>query len=328
MKAILLKAFGDTDVMELGYHEKPVPGPEELLVKVYATSINRADILQRRGKYSPPPGASEVLGLEVAGEVESCGKDVTLFKPGDRVFGLVPGGGYAEHCVLDQYMAFPVPKNFTYHQASAIAEAFIAASETLFEIGRLCAGESVMIHAGSSGVGTAGIQMAHAAGAKVFITSGSDEKIIKAIALGANAGINYKVQDFVKEVLDDTQGLGVDLVQDFIGADYFHKNLEILRRGGRLVQVGVMHGSKVELNLKTLMTQCHQIHGFVLRTRSLNEKRAIAERFAKRWMTSLETGGIQPVIDSVFPMSMVKEAHRYVESNQHFGKVVLGWDTV
>lgn len=326
MKAIVLQGVGGPDVLTLGEREKPVPRPEELLVKVYATAVNRADLLQRAGKYPPPLGASDILGLEIAGEVVACGSDVQNFNTGDLIFGLVSGGGYAEYCVIDQGLAIKMPNHWKVIDAAGIIETFVTANETIIELGGLQKDKSIMIHAGGSGVGTAGIQMAHYLGATIWTTTSSEDKIHKILALGANEAINYKIDDFEKVVLEKTQGQGVDIVEDFIGAGYFEKNLAILKSGGCLVQVGLMRGTRVDLDLRYLMDKHLQIKGFILRKRTLVEKRAIVACFAQRWMPVLEKGLIKPIIDSVFPMSMVKDAHRYVEDNSNFGKVILSWE--
>ncbi len=326
MKAIALTQFGDPEVLHITEREKPTPKSEELLIEVRVSAMNRADLLQRRGKYPPPDGASDILGIEIAGEVVACGENVTDFKPGDRVFGLVSGGGYAEYCVIDQGLALKIPSTWTYVEAAAIIEAFVTANETIFELGKLSAGQRIMIHAGGSGVGTAGIQMANLIGAEIWTTAGSEKKLQKAMELGAKEGINYKIHDFEAIVLDQTHGKGVDVVEDFIGAGYFEKNLAILKPGGTLVQVGVMRGARAELDLRMLLDRYLQIKGFILRKRSLVEKRAMVKRFAERWMPALEKGQLKPIIDSIFPINMVQDAHRYMEANSNFGKVVLNWE--
>lgn len=326
MKAVTLTQFGDSDVLSITEQDKPIPNSEEVLIKVHAAAMNRADLLQRQGRYPAPEGCSDILGLEVAGEVVACGDSVTHFKPGDRVFGLVGGGGYAEYCVIDYGLALKIPGEWGYAEAAAIIEAFVTANETIFELGNLSAGQRIMIHAGGSGVGTAGIQMAKLIGAKVWTTAGSEKKIQKAIELGAQEGINYKIKDFQQIILEQTQGNGVDVVEDFIGAGYFEKNLSILKPGGILVQVGLMRGTRSEVDLRMLLDKYLQIKGFILRKRTLSEKRAMVKRFADRWMSALEKEQIKPIIDSIFPMNMVQDAHRYMESNSNFGKVVLTWN--
>lgn len=328
MKAVTFTQFGEPDVLKISERDKPTPQSEDLLIKVHAAALNRADLLQRRGKYPAPEGASDILGLEVAGEVIECGEKVTDFKPGDRVFGLVGGGGYAEYCVMDHGLALKIPPTWTSTEAAAIIEAFVTANETIFELGNLSEGQRVMIHAGGSGVGTAGIQMARLIGAEIWTTAGSEKKLQKAMELGAKEAINYKIQDFEKLVLEQTHGEGVDVVEDFIGAGYFEKNLAILKPGGTLVQVGLMRGTRAELDLRMLLDKHLQIKGFILRKRSLMEKRAMIKRFSERWMSALEGGQLKPIIDSVFPMNMVQDAHRYMEANSNFGKVVLNWENM
>jgi putative PIG3 family NAD(P)H quinone oxidoreductase len=233
MKAITFDTPGEPEVLRLTDMPDPTPGPEDLLVRVRASALNRADTLQRRGQYPPPAGDSEILGLELAGEVEALGSAVQGFAPGDRVFGLVGGGGYAEKALLPARMAMPIPASWSFVEAAAVPEVFFTANETLFTLGRLERGETVLIHAGASGVGTAGIQMARQAGARVLVTAGSDDKIARTVALGADAGINYKTEDFVARVQALTAKAGVDLIQDFIGAAYWTRNLQCLKVAGR-----------------------------------------------------------------------------------------------
>lgn len=325
MRAIIQTHSGDPSVLQLSEVATPVPGPEQLLVKVHAAAINRLDILQRRGKYPIPAGESEILGLEIAGELVSCGNQVTHFTLGQRVFGLVGSGGYAEYCLLDQGLAFVMPDNWSYSYAAAIPEVFLTANETICELGELKSGETILIHAGGSGVGTAAIQLAYHIGATVYITTGSQQKIEKALLLGAAAGINYKIQDFEQEIKSLTKHQGVDVIEDFIGADYFQKNLNLLKPGGRLIQVALMSGQQVTLDLRQILANRLQIKGSVMRTQDIAAKRAIVARFTQRWLALLQQGKIKPVIDAVFPITMVVEAHRYVEANRNFGKVVLEW---
>src|SRR5215470_68347 len=244
MQAITFETPGEPEVLRLTEVPDPVPGPEQLLVRVRATALNRADTLQRRGQYPPPPGESDILGLELAGEVEAVGTMTQGFRVGDRVFGLVGGGSYAEKAVIDYRMAMPIPAHWSFVEAAAVPEVFLTANETLFTLGQLAPGETVLIHAGASGVGTAGIQMAHHIGARVFATAGSSDKIARITALGAEAGINYKTEDFATRVRELTNRAGVELVQDFIGAAYWQRNLQCLKVDGRLVLVGLMGGTK------------------------------------------------------------------------------------
>ncbi|MGK5095241.1 NAD(P)H-quinone oxidoreductase [Deltaproteobacteria bacterium TL4] len=323
MKAVTLLAFGEAENLRLTDIERPTLGPRDLLVKVKAAGVNRADILQRRGHYAPPPGDSEILGLEIAGDVEALGLEVEGFQKGDRVFGLITGGGYAEYASIDARMAIPMPEGWSYPYAAAIPEVFYTANETLFTLGQLTAGEVVLIHAGGSGVGTAGTQMAHYEGAKVFVTAGSPQKIERSRKLGSFAGIDYKTQDFVEEIKKWTDGDGVHLVLDFIGAAYLHRNIKILKHQGRLVLVGLMGGIKAEINLALVISKRIKIFGSIMRSLPLAEKIAIKERFVTRWLPVLLEGSIHPVIDTVFPLEKVKAAHQYMENNQHFGKIIL-----
>ena len=323
MKAVVRSGDGGPDVLELGDVPTPQPTETQLLVDVRATALNRADLIQRRGGYPPPPGESEILGLEIAGTVSEMGTNVTGFKNGDRVFGLVGGGGYAEKTVIDYRMAMVIPEKWSFEQAAAVPEVFFTANENIFTLGRLAAGETILIHAGGSGVGTAGIQIAYHSGSRVFVTAGSSDKIERCEALGAAAGINYKKSDFVTEIERLTDGEGVDVVLDFIGAPYLARNLQILKTKGRLSQVGLLGGSSTEIDLGTVMRKRLQIIGSVLRPQSLEEKIAITQRFVERWLPELKTGILKPVIDIVFPLAQAREAHAYMEANRNFGKIIL-----
>lgn len=323
MKAVILKGFGGTEVLTLGDLPKPKPTDKQLLVRVHATALNRADILQRQGKYPPPPGDTEILGLEIAGEITELGCEVKDFKIGQRVFGLVGGGGYAEYCVIDAKMAMLIPENWPFTEAAAVPEAFFTANETVFTLGELKAGESILIHAAGSGVGTAAVQMAHYIGATVYGTAGEIKKIDRVISLGATAVINYKTQDFAAEIMRLTQQQGVDVIEDFIGADYFARNLSLLKPAGRLISIGLMGGSRSEIDLRLVLTKRLQIKGSVLRTRSLEDKRAITHRFQERWLPVLKTGKIKPIVHAVFPLDKVREAHELMEANENFGKIIL-----
>ena len=325
MKAITFATYGGPDVLRLEDVAEPVPTPDDLLVRVRASALNRADTMQRRGHYPPPPGESDILGLELAGEVEAVGANALGFKPGDRVFGLVGGGGYAEKACIDHRMAMPIPPGWDFVKAAAVPEVFFTANETLFTLGRLDAGETVLIHAGASGVGTAGIQMARQTGARVLVTVGSEEKVARTEALGAEAAINYKTTDFAERVLELTDG-GVDLVQDFIGAAYWQNNLKCLKTAGRLVLVGLMGGAKVEADIGLIMRKRLQVIGSVIRSQPMENKIAITERFRSRWLPELENGRLQPLIDSSFPLAEAAAAHQYMEDNRNVGKIMLVMD--
>ena len=323
MLAVTLNGFGGPEVLTVSDIPMPKPGPDQLLVRVRATALNRADTLQRKGKYPPPPGDSDILGLELAGEVESWGSGVSGFSKGQRVFALVGGGGYAQYALVDKEMAMAMPPGWTFEQAAAVPEVFFTANETIFVLGELQRGESVLIHAGGSGVGTAGIQMAKQAGATVYVTAGSQDKIDRCLALGADAGINYKTHDFAEEIKRLTGGNGVDVVEDFLGASYLPRNLGIMKNGGRIIIVALMGGSKVEIDLSVLQRKRVKLIGSVMRSRPLADKRAITRRFQERWLPLLVSGKMKPIVDTVFPMGQVVQAHAAMEANQNFGKILL-----
>lgn len=326
MEAVIVSKIGGPEVLKLADSPKPTVGSGQLLIKVAAAGINRADILQRKGKYPPPSGVTDILGLEIAGEVVEVGKETTRFKAGDRVFGLVPGGGYGEFCVIDENLAMKIPAKWSYVEAAAVPEIFIAANEILFELAQLQPQQSILIHAGGSGVGTAMIQMAKHNQSQVYFTAGTDEKIAKGLELGAVAGINYHQQDFAVEMMRLTEDVGVDVVIDFIGANYFTRNISILKPNGKLIQVAMMSGSKCEIDLQALVSKHLQIKGFIMRSRSLEDKAKFTALFAKKWLPILNKGIVKPVIDSVFPVRDARLAHQYMEDNKNFGKIVLSWE--
>lgn len=323
MRAIIRIGDGGPEVLQLSEVPAPIPTATQLLVDVHATALNRADLIQRRGGYPPPPGESEILGLEIAGTVAAVGPAVEGVSEGDRVFGLVGGGGYAEQAVIDYRMAMPIPDEWSFEEAAAVPEVFFTANENIFTLGELAAGETILIHAGGSGVGTAGIQISQHAGANVFVTAGTPEKIHKCKTLGAIEGINYKTTDFVAEIEHLTDGEGVDVVLDFIGAPYLERNLSVLKTKGRLLQVGLIGGATTEIDLGTLMRNRFKIIGSVMRPQSIDEKIAITQRFVDRWLPEFERGALKPVIDNVFPLAEVRQAHTYMEANRNFGKIIL-----
>ena len=323
MQAVIFDASGGPEVLKVGHVADPVPRADQILVRVRATALNRADTLQRQGLYPPPPGESDVLGLELAGEVEAAGSAVRDVHVGDRVFGLVGGGGYAEKAVLDARMAMPIPAGWSFAEAAAVPEVFFTAQETLFTLAQLRAGETVLIHAGASGVGTAGIQMARETGANVLVTAGSTEKIARCVELGAAAGCNYKEWGFADWVHERTAGRGVDVIEDFIGATYWDDNLKSLAIGGRLVLVGFMGGTKAQTNLGLILMKRLRIFGSVLRSRPLMDKIDITRRFQADWLPLLEAGRIKPIIDRRFSLHEAADAHRYMEANKNVGKIIL-----
>ncbi len=326
MRAITIAKPGGPEVLQFSELPIPTPGIEQILVKVHATALNRADISQRRGTYPPPADHSPILGLEMAGEVIAVGEEVSGFNVGDRIFGLLDGGGYAEYCLIDAHMALPMPGQWSYEEAAAIPEVFLTAQTCLFQLGDLKSGESILIHAGGSGVGTAAIQMARQIGATVYVTAGSLAKIDRAIKLGAHAGIDYHTQDFVDVIKELTHDAGVDVIIDSIGGDYFAKNLNCLKTDGRLIQIAKMSGENGVIRLGLVIMKRLQIKGSTMRSRPLAEKRAITQRFREQWLPLLINGSIKPVIDMIFPFEQVQDAHEYLETNQSFGKVILSFD--
>ncbi|RAU83814.1 NAD(P)H-quinone oxidoreductase [Pontibacter arcticus] len=323
MKAILVKQPGGPEELIPGEYEKPQPKPDELLVKVHATALNRADTLQRQGKYPAPKGASPLLGLEIAGEVVETGAACTKYKKGDKVFGLLPGGGYAEFAVINEAMAMPVPENLSMEEATAIPEVFLTAYQALVWLGKLQAGERVLVHAGASGVGTAAIQLARAIGAEVLVTA-SSQKIQACLELGANKAIDYTKTSFETEVLTHTNNEGVDVIIDFISGPYFQQNINCLRTDGRLVILASMGGGKVqEFDLRQILVKRLQVIGSTLRSRTPAYQAKLTQEMSQFTMPYFESGEIKPVVDSVFDWEEAAEAHRYMEANKNIGKIVL-----
>lgn len=324
MKAITFADFGAAEVLEL--HDVPEPElrASDLLVRNHAAGVNRADVIQRTGGYGKGSfGDSDIMGLEIAGEVIALGKDVHGFAVGDRVMGIVGGGGYAERARIDYRMAMPVPDGLDYVQAGGIPEAFVTAHEAAFHLGRLEPGESILIHAAASGVGSAAVQIAHAAGARVFATA-SAGKLERVRALGADVVIDYNADDFASVIARETDGKGVDVIVDFIGAPYFERNLASLDFGGRLVEVGLLGGAKgASLPLDRLLYRHLQIIGTVMKSRPQSVKQAMTRRFRDRWLHAFEDGTLVPVIDSHLPLADAAKAHERMESSSSVGKIIL-----
>jgi tumor protein p53-inducible protein 3 len=323
MKAIIIQT--DQKNNPLVWQEVPAPtyGDDEVLVDIYATALNRADLLQRAGKYPPPSGASDILGLEMAGQISALGDNVTGWQVGDRVCALLPGGGYAEQVNVPQQMLMPIPDEWSYEQAAAVPEVFYTAFVNLFMEAGLQKGEPVLIHGGASGVGTAGIQLAREAGCHVLVTAGTDEKIARCTELGAELAINYKKEDFAESILAHTNGEGVDVILDMVGAAYLERNLQLLKLRGRLVFIATLSGAKTEINLAALLGRRLRLIGSVLRSRSLSEKIEIKQRFIEQFWPLFEKGTIEPVIDSIYPVQQANEAHQYMASNKNIGKIIL-----
>ena len=326
MRQVTIPAYGGPDVLTMADAPEPAPGPGELLVSVRAAGVNRADCLQRAGTYPMPPGLGNVPGLELAGEVAATGAGVETFQVGDRVFGLVAEGGYAEYAVLDAGLAVALPDDWSFAEGAAVIEVFCTANETVFELGGLGEGQAILVHAGASGVGTAAVQMAKHAGATVHFTAGSRHKIDRVLALGADHGVLYRTEDFVEEILRVTRGEGVDVVEDFIGADYLARNLAVLKPTGTLVLVGLMGGQVAPFDLGGMLRKRLSIRGFTLRAQPVENKRAIVGRFRERWLPLLAAGTIRPIIHEVVPFADVRHAHEVMEANENFGKIILALD--
>jgi len=328
MRAVVLNEYGDTDVLRVVDVADPIAGPEEVLVEVVATALNRADLLQRRGLYPSPPlagfpvPAPEIPGMEFAGRVVALGDRVSSLEVGDEVMGIVGGGAYAERLVVHERQTMPIPTTVSLRDAAAIPEVFITAFDALVVQGGLTSGRTALVHAGASGVGTAAIQIAKAIGARVVVTA-SAGKLAACEALGADLAINYTAADFVEGALGFTGGDGVDVVLDVIGGDYVNRNISALRVGGCIVQVGTMGGGRTDVNIGMLLPKRATIIGTVLRARPIEEKIAITKRFAAEMLPLFDQGRLSPVIDSRFPLSAIAEAQAQMESNANTGKILI-----
>ncbi len=309
--------------LSLTYQATPTPKPSEVLIKVHAAGINRPDIMQRQGLYPPPEGASDILGLEVAGVIVDLGNTQSHLKIGDKVCALVTGGGYAEYCTAAASLSLPIPKGLSFTQAAALPETYFTVWSNLFDRAQLKANETVLIHGGSSGIGTTAIQLAKAFGANVIITAGSDEKCQFCTELGADLAINYHEQDFVQAIKNHTNGNGVDVILDMIGGDYFPRNIKCLNFDGRLVHIALQNGIKADINLLPVMLKRLSITGSTLRARNTDFKAAIAQQLQKNVWPLLATGQIKPIIHQTFPLAEAKKAHALMESSQHIGKIIL-----
>ncbi len=316
MKYIQVTQPGPPEVLELAEGPTPMPGRGEVLIRVEAAGVNRPDALQRAGKYPPPPGASPILGLEVAGTVADAAPDA-LWREGDRVCALVPGGGYAEYCLAPGVQCLPVPRGVSMQEAAGIPETFFTVWANVFQLGHLAAGERFLVHGGTSGIGTTAIQLANAFGATVFATAGSEAKCAAAVELGAERAINYKELDFVTEFGE------VDLILDMVGAPYTPRNLDVLAARGRLVQIAVQQGAQATVNLAKVMQKRLTITGSTMRPRTVAEKGAIASELRERVWPLLESREVKVIVDRVFPLAEAAAAHRYLESGAHIGKLIL-----
>jgi NADPH2:quinone reductase len=323
MIAIEIREPGGPEVLVPAERPTPALRSGEVLIKVAGAGVNRPDLMQRLGKYPPPPGASDIPGLEVAGTVEAIGTEVASLKRGDRVCALVAGGGYAEYCVAPAPQCLPVPRGISFIEAAAIPETFFTVWTNVFERGRLKNGESLLVHGGSSGIGTTAIQLAHAFGARVFATAGSADKCAACERIGAERAINYRELDFVAAIRESTGGKGVDVILDMVGGDYFPRNIDVLNMEGRLVQIATLRGSKAEIVLPAIMQRRLTITGSTLRARSVEEKGAIASALREHVWPLVESGQVKPLVYRTFPLRDAAAAHRLMESGEHIGKVVL-----
>jgi len=323
MNYIKIEKHGDPEVLKLHSMPVPEPSPGEVLIRVSAAGVNRPDVMQRKGLYPPPPGATDVPGLEVSGTVVSTGKNVSEPMVGSEVCALVTCGGYAEYCLAAASICLPVPENISLEDAAGIPETFFTVWTNVFDRGQLKSGESFLVHGGSSGIGTAAIQLAKAFGATVYTTAGTPEKCEFCENLGADAAINYREQDFSEEIKRLTEGKGIDVILDMIGGPYFPKNIYLLADEGRLVQIALMQGSKAEVDFRSLLLKRVTLTGSTLRPRSVEQKTEIAKALRKNVWPLLDTGTVRPIIHQTFPLTQAAEAHSLMESSAHIGKILL-----
>jgi NADPH:quinone reductase len=324
MRVISLPGFGGADVLKVAEKEKPEPGDGEVLIRVAAAGVNRADLLQRQGHYPPPAGASEILGMEIAGEIVARGPGVEArWKIGERVCALVPGGGYAEYCVAQSGCCLPVPDGMTLESAASLPEATFTVWANLFDPRRLFAGHRFLMQGGTSGIGTLAIQVARAFGATVAATAGSAEKCRFLLELGCERALNYREEDWVASTLEWSGGKGVDVILDMVGGNYFAKHLKLLAQDGRLVHIATTHGNEVNLDLRIVMLKRLVIAGSTLRSRTVTEKTKLRNDIEASVWPLVQKGQVFPVVDQIFPLAEAAKAHERMESSQHIGKIVL-----
>ncbi len=325
MRAVVIEEFGSPEVLRLKEIPDLEPSREEVRVKVHASALNRADIDERKGNYPPPVKSEyEIPGLEFAGVVDKLGSGVSNWRLGDKVFGLLSAGGYAEQVLIHSSMLMPIPANLSFEQAAAIPEVFFTAYDALIDKANFQAGDTVLIHAGASGVGTAAIQLAHVMGASlIFTTSRSSWKLEKCLQLGANHTIDTAACDFDSFVLDKTASKGVDIVLDFIGEAYLEQNLNAAALGGRIVQISTLSGSTAQIDLRKIMIKRLRLVGTTLRSRPIEQKMTLTQKFVKQILPFFASGRLKPLIDRSFPLKEVVEAHKYMENNSNFGKIIL-----
>jgi len=323
MIAIEIREPGGPDVLVPVERQTPVPAAGEVLIKVAAAGVNRPDVFQRLGRYPPPPGVTDIPGLEVSGIITAVAGGAGSFRVGDAVCALVAGGGYAEYCVAPAPQCLPAPRGLELVDAAAIPETFLTVWTNVFERGRLQAGESILVHGGSSGIGTTAIQLARSFGARVFATAGSADKCAACERLGAEHCINYRDADFLAVVREQTAGRGVDVVLDMVGGAYFARNVDVLATEGRLVEIATLQGAKAELNIQAIMQRRLTITGSTLRARPIADKGAIAASVHRHVWPLIESGAVKPIVYARFPLRDASAAHRVMESSAHIGKLVL-----
>jgi putative PIG3 family NAD(P)H quinone oxidoreductase len=323
MTVVEIAAPGGPEQLKTAVRPVPQPGNDEVLVRVEAAGINRPDVMQRQGRYPPPPGASDLPGMEIAGEIVALGPNVSGLSIGDKIASLLPGGGYAGYAIAAAPLAMPIPKGLSMVEAAAIPETFLTVWTNLFERGRCKAGDVVLIHGGTSGIGTTAIQLAKAWGARVFATAGSPEKARACEKLGAERGIDYKTEDFVEVIRAATQGYGVDVTLDMVAGSYVQRNLDIAAVEGRVVTISTLGGTRAEINMVPVMVKRLTLTGSTLRARTVAQKASVAEGVRKNVFPLIESGKVRPVIFKTFPLAEASEAHRLMESSNHIGKIVL-----
>jgi putative PIG3 family NAD(P)H quinone oxidoreductase len=326
MKAVVVEKPGDENALKIGEVAEPSIKPDEMLIRVRAAGVNRADILQRQGFYPPPSGASEIIGMECAGEVAAVGSSVTGWKAGDRVMALLPGGGYAEKAAAHYGSAMKIPAALSFEEAAGVPEVFLTVFLNFFMLAEIERGHAALIHGGGSGIGTASIQLLKEAGVRVIVTAGSDQKCEQCRKLGADVAINYKSGPFAPAVKAATEGRGVDAILDSIGGAYLAGNIESLAQGGRLVLIGLMSGTRAEIDLAALLRRHLRIYGSTLRSRPAAEKARIVAAFLRQFGSALEAGRLRPPIYKVLPAADAPSAHRMMQASEHFGKIVLKFD--
>lgn len=323
MTAVEISDPGPPEALRPVVRPTPRPGSGEVLVRVAAAGVNRADVMQREGRYPPPPGASDIPGLEVAGTVVAVGGDVAEVAVGDEACAIVSGGGYAEYCVVPAPQCLPIPDTVSLRDAASLPEAYMTVWTNVFERGRLAAGETFLVHGGSSGIGTAAIPLAKLRGARVFATAGTDDKCTACTALGADLAINYREQDFVGVVREATGGRGVDVILDMVGGAYLQRNVDSLALEGRLVIIALMEGASAEVNLAALMSKRLTVTGSTLRARRVDQKAAVARAVREHVWPHVAGGRLRPTIHATYPLADAAEAHRVMQSSRHIGKLLL-----